>query len=101
MLIFLKTRKSYDPRDKVYGILSLADNDFRARLEPDYALSVPEVYMRVVMTSAATSQSLDVLSCVTPLTLDIGLPSFVPTWDEEIKWGEAILYLLRWGTINS
>jgi hypothetical protein len=102
MLISLRTRQSYDPRDKVYGILSLADTSFRDGLAPDYGLSVSEVYTKVAANMIAINGNLDILSCVIPNPRnEFGLPSFVPNWSTKMPWRYTIQNLLRWGTISN
>jgi hypothetical protein len=102
LLIFLRTRESYDPRDRVYGVLSLADRKMRESLAPNYALSVSQLYNNVVVTSVAIGRNLDVFSCVTQDTInEFRLPSFVPNWAQEMMWGDAMWLLLRWSSITS
>jgi hypothetical protein len=39
--------QAYDPRDNIYGILGVADKDFRCRTHVDYNSSVTDLYFEV------------------------------------------------------
>ncbi|KAF2118230.1 heterokaryon incompatibility protein-domain-containing protein [Lophiotrema nucula] len=81
LLALFRSRKSHDPRDKVYGLLSLASPELRDKLMPDYHVPTAEVYQKVVAISIEKSQSLEVLSYTYGTRhLPLGLPSFVPDW---------------------
>ncbi|KAF2831841.1 hypothetical protein CC86DRAFT_424079 [Ophiobolus disseminans] len=64
ILIALRGRKLHDPRDKIYGVLSLADMLLRHMILPNYDLLADEVYEEMVTASIDVSRSLDILSCV-------------------------------------
>lgn len=86
LLILSRARKTYDLRDKVYGILSLAVQSFRKTFAANYALSVSEVYRKMIINSIAIHQSLDVLSCIIGNAVnEFELSSFVPNWNLEIR----------------
>jgi hypothetical protein len=87
-----------DPRDKVYGILSLA-NDSRSLghwhaerrgtskwipFKPDYSLSKEEVFINTTKAILCTTRSLNVLQFTKYRSIGIsGLPSWVPDWSSE------------------
>jgi hypothetical protein len=60
-LVMFRNRKAKDPRDHVYGVLSLAIHD---GFEADYNKNVFDVYRDVVKYMVQRDQSLDVLSAV-------------------------------------
>jgi hypothetical protein len=55
---------SGDPRDKVYGILGLADPEVRAGWVIDYSSPLEKVFAITTRTIIEQSQSLKILSCV-------------------------------------
>jgi len=73
-----------DPRDRVYGVLSLLDpRESNAGIIPDYTLSAAEVYRNLAVHFIAHYKSLDILSYAgleRPRSRVIGLPSWVPDW---------------------
>ena len=87
-----RSRKSTDPRDKLYALLGLAEEmDF----EPDYGVSVLEVYRMFVEACIERSGTLDVLSCV-----DIGsnsdMPSWIPNWSRQGSGLKGLHYYDAW-----
>lgn len=80
--VFNLARRSQatDPRDKVYGMLGLANEKIASFIKPDYSKSVEQVYTEFAVGLIRSCQKLDeVLSwCV----FDEGatLPSWVPDW---------------------
>jgi hypothetical protein len=78
LAMVFRSRKSYDPRDKIYGMLGLTESGL---VEVDYGLSTDKVFTNLMMGFIEQTQTLDVLSYgygVRHLSLD--LPSFVPDW---------------------
>jgi hypothetical protein len=70
--------KATNPRDKLYGLLGLAEG---MNFEPEYQLSVRGVYGRFVEACIESSGTLDVLSFVSPTFHNtLSLPSWVPDW---------------------
>lgn len=83
-LELFRNRKAMDPRDLVYGLLGLQDDQSRGcRLEPDYNKTTSEVYVDVVRTAINDYDGLGFLSSVQhedsfrQLT---GFPSWAPYW---------------------
>ncbi|KAF5510905.1 putative transporter [Colletotrichum siamense] len=79
MLYRFRGFKSFDPRDKVYSLFRLMDED--ADLKPDYNKRVKELYKDVVRVSIKTSDTLQVL-CHHNRTIQgiRGLPTWCPDW---------------------
>jgi hypothetical protein len=79
-----------DPRDKLYGILSLSSDIREGELVPDYGRSCQEVYIEVAKLCIHKYHSLAVLCCVrNPKNLS-GLPSWVPDWNTISATGEIL-----------
>lgn len=79
VLVQSRTSNATDPRDKLYGILGLADERDDPGLQPDYTLSVEEVYTRLAKTIITRTQSLDCLGSA-GLERNHKVPSWVPDW---------------------
>ncbi|KAH6637352.1 heterokaryon incompatibility protein-domain-containing protein [Chaetomium tenue] len=73
---------SGDPRDKVYGILGLADPEVRAGWVIDYSSSPEEVFAITTKTIIEQSQSFKILSCVQDASIRkiATYPSWVPDY---------------------
>ncbi|TLD28814.1 hypothetical protein PspLS_03749 [Pyricularia sp. CBS 133598] len=82
-LQLLRTRKCFDPHDKIYGALGVLPTEFAALITPDYSLTVAEVYRNTFITTVSASTHLVQLgeceyqegSPGIP-----GLPTWVPDW---------------------
>ncbi|KAK2598061.1 hypothetical protein QQS21_005772 [Conoideocrella luteorostrata] len=78
------TRKATDPRDIVYGLLSLQDYRLSGRtVEPDYRKNTAEVYIDVVMAAVNDAHALRILSNVRhedSYQHRDDIPSWVPYW---------------------
>jgi len=73
-------RQCTDPRDKLYGILSIAPPLFASRIQPNYSLSATEVYKDAFLTHLHLVNRLDVLRlCKLEGNQDKG-PSWLPNW---------------------
>lgn len=74
---------SSDPRDKLYGLLGILDQEISNEFTPDYNSTVKEVYSDLVDYLLTTTKRLDVI-CESihfpPATNSANLPSFVPDW---------------------
>ncbi|KAF2825418.1 HET-domain-containing protein [Ophiobolus disseminans] len=87
-LIYLaryRHRDASDPRDKVYAVLSIGDEEWTKLNPPDYSLPIAEVFTRAALADAYVMHRLDFLSW-RGATLVPSLPSWVPDWsvqDEE------------------
>jgi hypothetical protein len=89
----LKYRQCFDPRDRIYGMLGIAQGPLidTGLIQSDYSRSLKELYELVCVAFLTAYQSLDILSLVstTPRTVE-NLPSFVPDWDSFVT-SESIL----------
>ncbi|KAJ9606843.1 hypothetical protein H2200_008853 [Cladophialophora chaetospira] len=74
-------KSSTDPRDKVYGLLGLADIQATKAMKVDYSKTIAQVYTDFASYEITTSRRLRLLTYVEnkPAKLN-GLPSWVPDW---------------------
>ena len=78
MLDLSRKAKTTDPRDKVYGLMGLMPSEVADRIQPDYSLTLGEVYISFAKAWITASCSLELLEqCTSPNT---SLPSWVPDW---------------------
>ncbi|KAI0014205.1 heterokaryon incompatibility protein-domain-containing protein [Xylariaceae sp. FL0662B] len=97
VLLATSSAECTDVRDKVFGVLGLAEDyenwsknfdDDGSRtniLEPDYTVNVADVFLRLAQWSVEVYGVSDLLSCtsrtdVEPISKLRGLPSWVPDW---------------------
>jgi hypothetical protein len=77
-------RKATDPRDFVYGLVGLQDNDLAGGiLEPDYSKKATEIYIDVVVATVNDISGLRILSNVQhedSFQHKDDLPSWAPYW---------------------
>lgn len=81
-----RTANQTDARDKVYGILSLVDPKIVKLIEPNYNLTIEQVYIDFAKASIMGTGSLDII-CHSRFDREEGrqLPTWVPDWrDGEI-----------------
>ena len=74
-----------DDRDRVYGVLYLAEDYVEGDIRIDYSLSIAEVYTRVAEYIINKYNSLDFLLCASAIQIpeQTELPTWVPDWR---KW---------------
>ena len=71
-----------DPRDKIYGLLAMMENELTSRIVPDYTAPVSDVYAGFARLTIEATNSLELLRHTSPYgTQD--LPSWVPDWTAE------------------
>jgi hypothetical protein len=78
LLLFTRSHKASDPRDKVYALLGLLRRDCQS-LKPDYRKSAPEVFAGFVRHMMPRLSTLEILSYV-HLTSLTELPLWAPRW---------------------
>lgn len=86
-----------DDRDRVYGVLSLAENYLEGDIRINYSLSIAEVYTSVPEYVINKYNSLEFLTCASANTTpdQADLPTWVPDWRNwrtEFKYHDAPLY---------
>ncbi|OCK78033.1 hypothetical protein K432DRAFT_281275, partial [Lepidopterella palustris CBS 459.81] len=89
----LRTRefRSTDPRDKIFGILALAEETWQIRhlpleLQPNYAKRAIEVYCDFTYGLIRLSKSLELLSAVDPIAVESALVSGKPLYSTLPSW---------------
>jgi len=101
LLAAVRSHQSSDDRDKIYGLLSLADVTTQEHLRPDYNVTAAEAYISLVEASV-TTKSLDIFSCVAGSgRLELSLRSFVPDWTSALDALANMLVISRIGDIFS
>lgn len=78
-----RRKLTFDPRDKVFGILGVLSEKVRNEIKVDYNIPVKDVYMNIFRTAVEKTKSLDILceSIHFPIyTNNNNLPSWVPDW---------------------
>jgi Heterokaryon incompatibility protein (HET) len=83
-----RCRQSQDPRDKVFSILSLLDNDStQYHFQPDYSEPVHVAYARAARAHIQSSNNLHILSscCYLKEENPSSLPSWVPSWEKSVE----------------
>ncbi|KAI0423868.1 heterokaryon incompatibility protein-domain-containing protein [Xylaria sp. FL1042] len=101
LLWTFRHREATDPRDKIYGILSLlkgySTNTGQAAKDlivPDYSpgTSFEKVFTRAVFNIINFSASLDIISQpgFVSRNLDLGLPSWVPDFSQSIEFAGSL-----------
>ena len=79
LLNLTRTVSSTDPRDKVYGLLGLMDDDLVRLIKPDYRDTVIKVYHAFTIAIIEATGSLDVIRHASP-NANSSFPSWVPDW---------------------
>jgi hypothetical protein len=100
LLQLFRTRESTDPRDKIFGILSLVADDRERAFEVDYSMTVNKLYQKLVYHVVTTSNSLNVLAWAWSETRRHGLPSWAPDWSVPLSGSMHGSESWRWGTAD-
>jgi hypothetical protein len=80
LMTAFRAHRCSDPRDKVYGMVSMA-RDVRDRsLRVDYSLSAGQVYLQAARWTIESTKKLNVLCCRLGQDPALDLPSWVPDW---------------------
>ncbi|KAF2751035.1 hypothetical protein M011DRAFT_191332 [Sporormia fimetaria CBS 119925] len=80
-------RKSSDPRDKVYALLSLVTATSALQMLPDYSLSVRQVFVTATLNGIWATKSLSVFQSDVDRKARHDLPSWVPDWGAAGDYG--------------
>ena len=93
-----RSNQSTDPRDKVYGLLGIAADIEAHEIDPDYALSVEDIYRNLALFYIRKENNLDVLSAVEDYRWRVHkkLPSWVPDWTAHPRSTPFLSQPQRW-----
>lgn len=80
LLMWTVNQKCTDPRDKIYGILSMISPKLRREITVDYNMSVVDVYKDAVLADIRVSKRVNILRDCELKTYMKDWPSWVPTW---------------------
>ncbi|KAM0428837.1 hypothetical protein ACHAPT_006637 [Fusarium lateritium] len=99
LLIQCRFRQASDPRDKVYALLGLKDEDADSLadslgIEPDYRLSTTQVYCHTARQLLLQSGELNILGACTATT-NQELPSWVPDWSNMASGPRPLMHDAR------
>lgn len=72
-----------DPRDYVYGLLGLASELYRSKIEVDYEEPVAKTYRRVAKVVVELGEGAKLLYNLHGLDTKLDLPSWVPDWSNQ------------------
>ena len=67
-----------DPRDRIYGLMSLLPSSFSERLNPRYDIPVEEVFQEAFLQYCETTRRLDLLAHCGKTETHLARPSWVP-----------------------
>ncbi|KAF2110904.1 heterokaryon incompatibility protein-domain-containing protein [Lophiotrema nucula] len=96
-----RTRHSFDPRDKMYGMLALATGRWENVIEADYTKSTEDVYRALALAATERTGNLGFLShCYGRRYPELRLPSWIPDWTAIIDEGSHNNLMSRLSTYN-
>lgn len=72
---------SYDPRDKVYGLLGMMPIELAAEIVPDYEIDAVTVFSRMAMSYISVYRNLEFLR-----DSNVWGPTSAPTWVPDWAW---------------
>ncbi|KAF2162754.1 hypothetical protein M409DRAFT_69007 [Zasmidium cellare ATCC 36951] len=102
LLITSRERKCADPRDHIYGIMSIAGPALSERIVPDYTKDTAQLFTEVARMYIETTNRLDVIACC-----DLSLPnprrlaSWVPDWNVPLHTHGLSTFMLASGISSS
>ena len=81
--------KATKPHDLIYAFLGFQDLE-RPLIEPDYSLSVSQVYTQAAQSFIQAAQNLDLFGITSLTERPTGLPSWAPDWTQRSPQGELL-----------
>lgn len=87
LLAHIRDRHCSDPRDKIYGVLSIVPGDVAARIHPDYSAPVADVYREAFLVSTEQTQRIRFYSYSSSGSTKVvaDMPSWVPDWTAPVS----------------
>lgn len=81
LLRWAKHQNCSDPRDKVYGVLSLVPEKIRRHIDVDYSKTVSQVYIDAIVAEIQVTKEVHLLGDIGPLNDRMpDAPSWIPNW---------------------
>ena len=80
-------REASEPRDKVYALYGLVQDNQKVPLEISYAMSVEDIYRSTVRFCIENEEKLSILIQVSEYNNTPDLPSWVPNWRDQTYSG--------------
>jgi hypothetical protein len=80
LLTTFRAHRCSDPRDKVYGTVSMAKDVRDRTFHVDYDLSIGQIYLQTARWIIESTKKLNVLCCRLGQDPTFDLPSWVPDW---------------------
>lgn len=77
-----------DPRDKIYGILSMTSQSFGRKVKPDYSRSCGDTYMDAILAHINITNLLELLSLCGQCGRDPTWPTWIPDYMQRRRYGE-------------
>ena len=71
---------SSEPRDKIYAVINLAEDEKKIVPHPNYSLSTQKIFMQLVVDIDKQTSRLDILSFAGLPVYSQELDSQLPTW---------------------
>ncbi|KAH9215621.1 hypothetical protein DL95DRAFT_500171 [Leptodontidium sp. 2 PMI_412] len=85
LLVAHRKRQASDPRDKVYGFLSLCSVDFQQNIHVNYSSSLLDCYAEPTLFDFKSSRGLRTLGLALRDETGSSLPSWVPDWSSDTE----------------
>jgi Heterokaryon incompatibility protein (HET) len=82
LLLWSAYSECSDPKDKVYAILGIAEQEFSRKIQPQYSLSTAEIYRDATVAHIELYQKLSLLQQCSINSWEHGLPTWVPNWSK-------------------
>ncbi|KAI0097588.1 heterokaryon incompatibility protein-domain-containing protein [Nemania sp. FL0031] len=82
LIVMSRKQKCANPRDKIYGVLSLCPPRLARRIQPQLQKPVADVYKDAFLVYATITCRLDLLSHINHGTSSWESPSWVPDWSQ-------------------
>lgn len=83
LLQLSRSRCCLDPRDKIYGVLSLVSSSISTKIRPQYSLPVANTYAEAFLTHLDITRRLDLITHCRIEQSVTGGASWIPNWSVE------------------
>ncbi|KAJ3527913.1 hypothetical protein NM208_g10467 [Fusarium decemcellulare] len=80
MMSQVKEKLCSDPRDKIYGVLSLAPKGLAADVPADYTKDPGQLFLDLFLAHAKNVRRLEMFHQCSQLSRNLDIPSWVPDW---------------------